>query len=87
MKKHTSVVTAVAAGFTRHSLRNGFNGFLRALPGDRAFLPPSQATMRKHLGLLDISVGISEPHDFTVRAPRRSSLGKCASIASRAQRP
>jgi hypothetical protein len=25
----------------RHSPRNGFNGFLRALPGDRAFLPPS----------------------------------------------
>jgi hypothetical protein len=26
----------------RHpSLRNGFNGVLRALPGDRAFLPPS----------------------------------------------
>jgi hypothetical protein len=30
-------------GFTRPSLRNGFNGFLRALPGDRAFLPPSPA--------------------------------------------
>jgi hypothetical protein len=25
----------------RHSLRNGFNGVLRALPGDRACLPPS----------------------------------------------
>src|SRR6266852_4069229 len=25
----------------RHSLRDGFNGFLRALPGDRALLPPS----------------------------------------------
>ena len=30
-------------GTTRHSPRNGFNGFLRALPGDRAFLPPSPA--------------------------------------------
>jgi hypothetical protein len=30
-------------GFTRPSLRNGFNGFLRALPGDRALLPPSLA--------------------------------------------
>ena len=30
-------------GFTRHSPRNGFNGFLRALPGDRAFLSPSSA--------------------------------------------
>ena len=28
-------------GIDRHSPRNGFNGFLRALPGDRAFLPPS----------------------------------------------
>ena len=27
----------------RHSLRDGFNGFLRTLPGDRAFLPPSPA--------------------------------------------
>jgi len=32
-------------GITRHSLRNGFNGFLRALPGDRAFLSPSSADM------------------------------------------
>jgi hypothetical protein len=30
-------------GITRHSPRNGFNGFLRALPGDRALLPPSPA--------------------------------------------
>ncbi len=28
-------------GITRHSPRNGFNGFLRTLPGDRACLPPS----------------------------------------------
>jgi hypothetical protein len=28
-------------GNTRHSPRNGFNGFLRALLGDRALLPPS----------------------------------------------
>jgi hypothetical protein len=30
-------------GNTRHSPRNGFNGLLRALPGDRACLPPSSA--------------------------------------------
>ena len=36
IKKHTSIVTAGPAGFTRHSLRNGFNGLSRALPGDRA---------------------------------------------------
>src|SRR5256714_3587967 len=29
------------AGSVRLSPRNGFNGFLRDLPGDRAFLPPS----------------------------------------------
>ena len=29
------------AGNTRHSPRNGFNGLFRALPGDRACLPPS----------------------------------------------
>jgi hypothetical protein len=40
--KHTVVTTGVA-GIIRPSLRNGFNGFLRALPGDRAFLPPSPA--------------------------------------------
>jgi hypothetical protein len=27
----------------RHSLHDGFNGFLRALPGERALLSPSQA--------------------------------------------
>jgi hypothetical protein len=27
----------------RHSLRDGFNGFLRTLLGDHAFLPPSSA--------------------------------------------
>jgi hypothetical protein len=52
-------------GFTRHSPRNGFNGFLRTLPGDRAFLPPSptEVAFRK----LDTSVGASGPHDFAVR--------------------
>ncbi len=40
--KHTEVTTG-GGGSSRPSLRNGFNGFLRALPGDRAFLPPSPA--------------------------------------------
>jgi hypothetical protein len=35
-EKHTSKVTTGEAG-NRHSLRDGFSGFLRALPGDRAF--------------------------------------------------
>src|SRR3979409_2526244 len=41
--KNTRVSHHGHTGFTRHSLRNGFNGFLRALPGDRACLPPSSA--------------------------------------------
>src|SRR5229473_1759321 len=54
--------------------RNGFNGFLRALPGDRALLPPSSADMSclspvgpTQLRELDASVGASGPHDFAVR--------------------
>src|SRR6266481_1454110 len=51
--------------------RNGFNGFLRALPGDRALLPPSPADMSclspvgpTRIRELDASVGASGPHDF-----------------------
>jgi hypothetical protein len=33
----------------RHSPLNGFNGFLRDLPGDRAFLPPSLAAFAANL--------------------------------------
>ena len=51
-------------GSIRLSLRNGFNGFLRALPGDRACLPPS---LRVASAELDTSVGASGPHDFAVR--------------------
>ena len=32
-KEHTSVVTTGSPKTIRHSRRNGFNGFLRALPG------------------------------------------------------
>jgi hypothetical protein len=88
---------------TRHSLRNGFNGFLRALPGDRALLPPSSArcesgitsvrceasspVMRWHPRQLDASVGASGPHDFAVCGQHHSSSGVAASIASCTQRP
>jgi hypothetical protein len=37
---HTSTHIG-GTGNIRHSPRNGLNSFLRALPGDRAFLPPS----------------------------------------------
>src|SRR6266576_4891537 len=55
--------------------RNGFNGFLRALLGDRALFPPSFANLhcictrlgRHNIRELDASVGASGPHDFAVR--------------------
>ena len=62
--KHTSVVTTVtpdSPGIPRAMVY----GLYRALPGDRAFLPPSPC--EKTSARLDISVGISGPHDFAVR--------------------
>ena len=41
--KHTSIVTTGPPRSPGIPARNGFNGFLRALPGDRALLPPSPA--------------------------------------------
>jgi hypothetical protein len=40
-------------------------GLYRALPGEPAFLPPSPVEIAFHQ--LDTSVGVSGPHDFTVR--------------------
>ena len=62
-------------GTARHSPRNGFNGFLRDLPGDRALLSPSSceygwsAPGRADFASakLDASVEASGPHDFAVR--------------------
>jgi len=38
-----ALVTTSTPENDRHSPRDGFYGFLRALPGDRALLPPSPA--------------------------------------------
>src|SRR3954466_772748 len=43
IKKHTSVVTTGSPDQPGIPARNGFNGFLRDLPGDRACLSPSLA--------------------------------------------
>src|SRR5215218_1885925 len=62
--EHTSIVTVGSPDQPGIPARNGFNGFLRDLPGDRAFLSPSPAVcLRK----LDASVEASGPHDFAVR--------------------
>jgi hypothetical protein len=68
-----AAVTTGSAGSARHSLRDGFNGFLRTLPGDRAFLPPSPARRGTRLCGLSASVGAPGPHDFAVRVKHRSS--------------
>jgi len=47
-------------------------GLLRALPGDRALLPPSPVRSSP-LTSLNASVGAPGPHDFAVREIRRSS--------------
>src|SRR6202051_4035551 len=56
-------------------------GLFLALPGDRAFLPPSPAKVA--FRELDASVGASGPHVFAVRITRRSSSSASASTASR----
>ncbi len=49
-----------STGSTRPSLRNGFNGLLRALPGDRAFLSPSLAAMRSIVANLTSASGYQD---------------------------
>ena len=59
--------------------RDGFNGFLRTLPGDRALLSPSPAD---HSANLTPTIEVSGPHDFAVRKNALSSAAHLASIAS-----
>src|SRR5450631_1955124 len=62
-------------GIARHPRTQWFYGLCRALPGDRAFLPPSPreygfalpGRANKTSARLDASVGASGPHDFAVR--------------------
>jgi hypothetical protein len=53
--KHTVVTTG--SPDTRHSLRNGFNGFLRALPGDEFLF----VTVIAGLTVLSVPVGMTKP--------------------------
>jgi hypothetical protein len=67
-------------GTTRRFLHNGFNGFLRALPG----VPGLLATVvGRSLCRSDTSVGVSGPHDFAVRFTCSSSAARSASTAFR----
>jgi hypothetical protein len=56
-----------------------FYDLLRALPGDRAFLPPSLCELAK----LSASVGAPGPHDFAVRSSHARQSQLLASTASR----
>src|SRR6266436_10186623 len=85
-RKHTS--NNEYTGIARHSRTQWFYGLCRALPGDRALLPPSPADMfclspvgPTQLRELDASVGASGPHDFAVRCNRLSSAC-CRSLTS-----
>jgi hypothetical protein len=80
-------------GDIRHSPRNGFNGFLRGLPGEPGLLPPSPAAIATGLipasGYQDATTSPSATPVFAKRlrrARRRSSLGTSASTASPAPR-
>ncbi len=78
--KAHELVTTVAPGSPGIPARDGFNSLFRALPGDRACLPPSPRGVAS--AKLDASVGASGPHDFAVRKIALSSAAPPASIAS-----
>src|SRR3954451_5238993 len=67
-------------GLTRHSPRNGFNGFLRALPSDRAFLPLSSADRSADL----MPASGHQDHTTSPSASARFVKHAAASTASRA---
>jgi hypothetical protein len=79
--------------------RDGFNSLFRALPGDRACLPPSPRGYRRvgpvradiASAKLDASVGASGPHDFAVRKIALSSAAPlripCPTFVTIAKRP
>ena len=81
IKKHTSIVTTVTP------VRPGIP---RAMVLTVSFVLSLVTGLFCHhrlqdhrLGRLDISVGMSGPHDFAVRKPARSSAAPPASTASR----
>jgi hypothetical protein len=87
VKKHRRQQLQVRR-INRHSLRNGFNGFLRALPGDRALLPPSCADRSAHLAPASGRQNhTTSPSAQTPLVAQTNCARRCASIASRSQRP
>jgi hypothetical protein len=81
VEKNTRVSHHGHTGITRHSPRNGFNGFLRALPGESGFL----VTVASGVAATNLNAGVeaSGPHDFAVRKHAHLSEAPPASTASR----
>src|ERR1700722_9966916 len=67
MKNHTSFSHHRFADTVRHSLRDGFTVSFVLAPETGLCCLRRKVAMRKHCYQLDISVGISGPHDFAVR--------------------
>jgi hypothetical protein len=74
VKEAHEQVTTGRAEITGIPCANGFNGFLRALPGEPGFFATVACEGGHRLCKLDTSVGMSGPHDFAVRAQRHSSF-------------
>jgi hypothetical protein len=79
-RKHTSVVTTVAPGSPGIPARDGFNSLFRALPGDRACLPPSLADLSS--ANLTPASGRQDHTTSPFARPALSSAAPLASIAS-----
>ena len=71
--KPHELVTTVTPFHPAFPHANGFNGFLRALPGESGFVATIPSATRKRCRRVNASVEASGPHDFAVRRPRRSS--------------
>jgi hypothetical protein len=82
VEKNTRVSHHGHAGNTRHSPRDGFNSLFRALPGDRAFLPPSPTEMSS----ANLTPA-SGRQDHTTSPSAREALSSGAHLASTASRP
>jgi hypothetical protein len=78
--KHTSIFTTGTPESPGIPARNGFNGLLRALPGDRAFLSPSSALL-----LADLTPA-SRRQDHTTLPSAATSLVSTLSDRSRQTR-
>jgi hypothetical protein len=70
-------------GNARHSPRNGFNGFLRALPGEPGLLSPSPARCASIVAELTPASG---RQDHTTSPSARFALSSVAQLASTASR-